>query len=146
MGKSSIKGSRVPAVPVKCVRGAYTHDIFILYWNLEHGTKRTELYRSISVKKGVLLVPWYTLHPGTPPELFFGNHPTKGKHSRKVNGKYSNVPGKNEFFSSLFLGIMVYTSLIRDFSRSGWLMCSGFKPYFFQLLKNLNGGFYGVHC
>ncbi len=133
MGKSSIKCSRVPAVPVKCVRGAYTHDIFILYRNLEHGTKRTELYRSISVKKGVLLVPWYTLHPGTPPELFPGSHPTKWEIFKKVNAFFLNVPGKIKLLCSVFLGKTVYTCLIRGFSRFMWLMCSGVKTYLFPL-------------
>ncbi len=140
MGKSSIKGSRVPAVPVKCVRGAYTHDIFILYWNLEHGTKRTELYRSISVKKGVLLVPWYTLHPGTPPELFPGSHPTKWKIFKKVNVISLNVPGKNELLRLLVLGKMVYACLIRGFSRFMWLMCSGVKTYLFPLTEKHERG------
>jgi len=146
MGKSSIKGSGVPGVFLQRVYSTYTHKKSTLPRNPEHATERTELCRSVSVKGRGLLVPGYTIHPGTTPELFFGNPPTKGKHSRKVNVIFLNVPGKNEFFSPLFLGIMVYTGLIRDFSRSVWLMCSGFKPYFFQLLKNLNGGFYGVHC
>ncbi len=141
MGKSSIKCSGVPAFPVKCVRDAYTHDIFNLPRNLEHATKRTELYRSISVKDGGLLVPWYTLHPGTPPELPPGSPPPKWEIFKKVNVIFLNVPGKNELLRLFFSGKMVYTCLIRGFSRFMWLMCSGVKTYLPPLtVKHERGG------
>jgi len=144
MGKSSIKCSRVPAVFVKRVCGVSTHDIFILPRNLEHGTKQTELYRSILIKDGFLLVPGYTMHPGTTPELFPVSPPAKRKIFKKVNVIFLNVPGKNELLRLLFLGKMVYTCLIRGFPRFFWLMCSGVKTHFSHVPKNTSGGFYDV--
>jgi hypothetical protein len=145
MGKSSIKCSRVPPLFVNSVRSVYTHEIFILPRNLEHASKQTELNRSISLKDGGLLVPGYTTHPGTTPELFPEPTPTKGKKSQKVNGEYSKVPGKIKLISLFFSAKTGYTSLIRGFPIPPRLMCSGFKPKFSHLLKNINGGCYVFH-